>query len=772
MSKMYRLLPGILLLGSLAACNPTKNLPKGERLYTGAKVSVTGTSKKVASELDEELKALARPKPNSNFLGFRYGLFFWNLVDTPKKRGVRSFLKRKYGEPPVLASTVNLEKNRAVMQSRLFNRGYFQGVVTAAADSNNKKQMMKAVYTAMPGARYFIREIHYPEGKDSLNANLQRAGKRRSLLKPGDPYDLDIIKAERTRIDSRLKQRGFYYFNPESLLIKADSAVGDHKVDLDLVVKDDATPRSLEQFRIRHITVYPNFDFEESIRGDTSGDHEVAVKTKEGYYISDPQQRYKPSVFNRTLTFHPNELYNRRDHNSSLNRLVTLGTFKYVKADFKDADTPGNFLDVDYYATPFPRKTLRADIIGLTRSNNSTGSQLSLSWQHRNFLRGAEQLNTSVFLGLESQIFGQQNVAVIRYGARASLSFPRIISPIHLNTKGEYVPQTRITLGFEHFERADQYSLNTITGQYGYSWKPEIRKEHQITLLNINLVDSSRVTDSFRELIAFNPVLQRSITRQLIIGSIYNYNFNTNARPNRNRHNYYFNGNFEAAGNLLGLLTGASSGKKEVKIANIPFSQYVRVEAEGRHYWRINNSKPESDITLVSRLLAGVGYAYGNRPDLPFIKQFFSGGVNSVRAFRARSIGPGTYAGGSYSANGITYLADQPGDIRFEANTELRFPIYSIVKGALFIDAGNVWAMRKDSTRPGAEFTPGFLSQLAVGAGVGFRFDISFLIVRADVAFPLRNPAISTNQTPGLPAANFSALKSNYVLNLAIGYPF
>ncbi len=760
------------MLTGLAACNPTRKLAPGQRLYTGAKVEVEGVSKKEKKALSGELKALARPKPNRSLLGFRYGLFFWNLGDTSKKKGVAAWLRRKYGEEPVLASSVNLAKNSEVMQSRLFNRGYFQGSVSGEADTSQKGKYMKAVYTAVPGDRYYIREVRYPEGTDSLSVHIQRATNRRRLLRKGNPYDLDVIKAERERIDQRLKEHGFYYFSPDVLLAEVDSTVGDHQVDIDMMVKEDATYRSLHQYRLRNISIYPNFDLEESLRGDTVGDYKTAKLTKDGYYVADPQNRFRDVVFNKTLVFHPNDLYNRSDHNSSLNRLVNLGVFKFVKAEFEDADTTANYLDVNYFATPFPRKTLGAEITALTRSDNSTGSQLSLSWQHRNLFRGAERLKITGFLGLEHQVFGQQNVSTIRYGGQADLSVPRIISPFRLNTSGDYVPETRFTLGYEHFARTDQYSLNTFTLQYGYIWKPEIRKEHKLTVVNVNVVDSSKVTDSFRKLLAFNPVLQRSITRQLIIGTIYNYNFNTNARTNRRRHNYYFNANADVAGNLLGLLTGTSSGNKEVKIKEIPFSQYVRGELEGRHYWRLNNSKPEQDITLVSRLLAGAGYAYGNRPDLPFIKQFFSGGTNSVRAFRARSVGPGTYAGATYTVNGIAYSADQPGDIRFEANTELRFPIYSFIKGAAFVDAGNVWAMRKDSTRPGAEFTSSFLSQLAVGAGVGLRFDISFLVIRADVATPLHRPWNSSNITPGFNFADPDYRRENIVLNLAIGYPF
>ena len=757
----------------LLSCNPTKKLRPGQRLYVGAKVQVDSLPKREAGDLAAELKLLARPKPNTSLFGIRYGIYFWNLVDTPKKRGVRSWLKRKYGEQPVLGSDVNLEKNREVMASRLFNRGYYRAVVDARADTPENNKFMTAVYTATPGPLYTIRNVRFPQGTDSLSTLIRRLS-RTSILKAGSPYNLDVIKGERARVDERLKNRGYFYFSPDALIIEVDSTVGENEVDLYVKIKEDWPQKALEAYRLRRITMYPNYDFEESLSGDTTGDVAAARQTKEGYFIADPENKYRDVVFSKTLVFKPGERYNRRDHNISLNRLVTLGTFKYVKAEFQDADTAGNFLDVNYYATPLPKKGFRAEITGLTRSNNSTGSQLSVSWRNRNLLRGAELFTVTAYGGLESQIYGQQSVATVRYGADLNLYVPRIISPFKINTKGAFVPQTRFGLGYEHFFRNDQYSLNSAKATYGYQWKPDILREQELTLLNINVVDSSNVTDSFRRLIAFNPTLQRSIQRQLIIGSIYNYNYNSNARPNRRKHNFYFNGNADVAGNLLGTVLGTSGGDKEVKFAGIPFSQYVRGELEGRHYWKLNNRKPEQDIILASRLLLGAGYAYGNRPDLPFIKQFFSGGVNSVRAFRARSIGPGTYYGGGVTNpnGGVVFLADQPGDIRFEANTELRFPIYSFFKGALFVDAGNVWTMRDDPARPGSKLTPQFLSQLAVGAGAGVRVDISFLVVRVDLATPLRKPYTLNPPEERFDFGNAEYRRQNLILNLAIGYPF
>jgi outer membrane protein assembly factor BamA len=768
-----------LSLLQLTACSPTRRIPNGERLYSGAKVDVHTDEKGEAKNIAADLKGLTRPKPNASLLGFRYKLYFWNLVDTPRGKGLRSFLRNKLGEPPVFASEVDLEKNSKVMQSRLQNTGYFQATVTGMIDTSaKKKKFAVARYDAVTGPRYKVRNIEYQTDSSDVSRSIRAMSRisRRSLIKPGVPYNLDVIKAERIRIDQILKNRGYYYFSPDDIIVDVDSTVGDNQVDMYVHVKDEAPESATQVFRIRHITVYPNYNIEDGALGDTTGDARYAIFTPEGYKIIDPEYRFRPVVFSRSLIFKPFELYNRRDHNTSLNRLVSMGTFKFVKATFEEADTTGNYLDATYYATPLAKKSVRAEITGLTRSNNATGSELTLSWRNRNAFKGAELLTLSAFIGAESQVYGQQNVSTIRYGGEANLFVPRVISPVRLNTSGDFVPQTRFTLGYEYFNRTDQYALNSFRAEYGYQWKNVIQEENRLTLVNLNLVDSSNVTDSFRRLIAANPTLQRSITRQLIIGSIYNYNFNSNARPNRRLLNYYFNANIDGSGNLLGLITGTSFGRNvPYEIGGVPFSQYIRVELEGRNYWRLSSSaRPAArDITLASRLIMGAGYAYGNTTEMPFIKEFFAGGVNSIRAFRARSVGPGTYFGGGYTDATKRFLADQPGDVRFEANAELRFPIFAIVKGAAFVDAGNVWTAREDPNRPGSKFTGQFLSQLAIGAGLGVRFDISFLVLRLDLATPIRKPWESVPPSP----LNFNFNSADYrrqnlVLNLAIGYPF
>ena len=748
-----------------ASCSFTKTLPPNETLYTGSTVKIaadSNTTKSERSVLSTELKSLIRPKPNAKFLGLRLKLGLYNLGND--KNFIGKFIRR-LGEPPVLTSQVSFEKNRGIMQNRLENRGYFKAQV--GFDTVSKHRKTSAVFTATPFVQYKIDSVVYPIDSTSLGLDIDTITKRRKLLRPGDPYDLDIIKGERTRLDTRLKDRGYYYFNPEYFIADVDSTVGGNKVNIYLKTKKNTPQRARERYYINDIYIHADYD----VNRDTTISRDSANFYK-GYYVIDPQKKFNPRVFERTLVFNPGDLYKRRDHNLSLNRLVNLGVYKFVKVSFDDVDTSDNKLNAYYYLTPLPKRSLRAEISGLQKSNNATGTELSVSYRNRNSFRGAELFTLTGFVGAETQIAGNQaRIGTKRFGVDANLYIPRVVGPVKFNTSGEYVPQTRINAGYEFFNRTSQYTLNSFKGSLGYVWKNALTNEHQLNLVQINYVEPLKITEDYKNEIAGNITLARAIERQFILGSMYNYNYNSNARPNRRRNNFYFNGNADASGNVLGLVTGANENNRKY-IFNAPFSQYVRGEAEGRYYLRFNRQK---ETVLATRMIAGVGYAYGNSTTMPFIKQFFIGGTNSIRAFRARSLGPGTYYGGNLATTNNSFLPDQPGDIKLEMNAELRAKLFSIVHGALFVDAGNIWTNKEDPQRPGSKFTGDFLNQFAVGAGFGLRFDITLLVLRADIAIPIRKPYLPNGPDWVFDQIEFKDKiwrRENLVFNLAIGYPF
>jgi outer membrane protein assembly factor BamA len=393
---------------------------------------------------------------------------------------------------------------------------------------------------------------------------------------------------------------------------------------------------------------------------------------------------------------------------------------------------------------------------------------LNVGWSNRNTFKGAELLNISVFGGLEVQLAGQnQGFDVYRVGTETNLIWPRFLTPFTINSSSGFVPRTKATLGYEYQNRAKLYSLNSFKASFGYLWKENVRKEHQLNVTDVSFVSPTHVTALYKEQMALNPSLNKVIEKQLIFGPTYSYTY-TNTMEMAKKNTIYFKGGLDLAGNITGLVSGANIKKGDtISVFKVPFSQYVKMEAEFRHYLKLGDRSQ-----LASRLIVGAGYPYGNSSELPFIKQFFIGGTNSLRAFRARSIGPGTY---NPATETNSFLPDQSGDMKLEVNTEFRTKIVSVVNGALFVDAGNIWLVNKNAEKPGSQFSGRFLNELAVGTGAGLRFDFSFLILRTDLAFPIRKPYLPEGQRWVLDQVSFGSgswRKENLVFNLAIGYPF
>ncbi len=750
-----------------ASCSNTRYLPKGESLYTGHEVKIKRDSmgKREAKSLQEDLSGLVRPRPNSRVLGLRVKLWLYNIAGKPKKeKGLRHWIRTKFGEPPVLASSVNLLKNEEILQNRLENRGYFHALVTG--DTTEKNRRVSAVYVAEPGPAYRIRGVQFPQDSSDLGRAIAGTAPG-TLLKPGKSYNLDVIQGERTRIDQLLKEQGFYYFRPEFLIARVDSTVGRHQVDLYMRVKPETPARAARIYTIDDIYIYPGF----SLNADTS--HRDGVEF-EGYHVIDSSRQFKPQVFSRTMFFKPGDVYNRREHNLALNRLVNLGTFKFVKNRFEEDNTTDSArLDVYYYLTPYRKKSIRAELFGTTKSNNSTGTQLNLNWRNRNALGQAEQLSITGYAASEVQVSGAQSgYNTFRLGAESTLSLPRFIIPFwDVNLAKEYVPRSLVNIGFEYLNRQRLYGINSYRGSLGYDWKETINKQHELYPVSINYVNATRVSQEFTDSVQNNPQLApsllKAIEEQFIVGSRYSYLYNNQAQVAR-KHHMYFNGTADVAGNVLGLVLGANGGGAPKELFNTVFSQYVRLDGDYRYYFETGRNSQ-----WANRVFAGFGLPYGNSRELPFIKQYFTGGSSSNRAFRARSVGPGTFRPDAASVR--NFLPEQSGDIKVELNSEYRAKLTGPVHGALFVDAGNIWLYNENPGKPGGRFSGDFLRELAVGAGVGIRIDITFLILRGDLATPLRKPWLPAGERWVFRDFNLKDRewrRENLIFNLAVGYPF
>lgn len=761
----------------LNSCSNTKFLQEGQLLYTGAEVNIKNDTltKKEKANLAEALEDQLRPKPNSSFLGLRPQLYIYNITKEPKKdKGLRHWLKYRIGEKPVLLSDVDRKFNEDIIVNYSENKGFFNARATSDTISKNKKA--KVIYTLTPGARYMISNVNFPVDSTVINSEIQSI-KSESLLKAGNPFDLDVIKAERERIDEHLKNRGFYYFSPDNIIVQADSTVlKEPKVELFVKLKNNTPQLAKEPFTINKTIVFPDYNIDDVKVGKYGIPYATdSVEVQDDLYIVDPEKKFNPRIFNRALYFNKGDLYNRKDHNLSLNRLISLGVFKFVKNEFVVSDSLNNQFDAYYLLTPRPFQSLRLETLGKTSSANYTGGEVNLNWTHRNLFRGAEQLKASIYGAFDVQIGGPKDANnIIRVGANAQLSIPRIVAPFRFRSSSAYVPRTNFDVGYEYLSRTQLYTLHNFTGSFGYLWKENERKEHNLKVLDVTVVAPQNVSDKYLQQIKGDPVngimpnpsLQRVIDKQLIFGPTYTYTYTNTMLPKKNT--MYYKGSVELAGTLAGILSGADAkAGNQKELFNIPFSQYAKMEHDFRYYRKVGDKS-----SFASRIIAGIGYPYGNSTTIPYVKQFFVGGSNSIRAFRARTLGPGSYDPGVQNAS---FFFDQSGDIKLELNAEYRANLYKFLNAALFADAGNVWLVNEDPERPGGKFSKEFVKEIAVGAGVGLRLDFNILLLRLDLAMPLRVPYLEEGDRWTFDRIDFGDRnwrRDNLILNIAIGYPF
>jgi len=763
MKKQIRPILFLLACFVLVACSTTKRIPGGQYLYTGAEIKINpDSSQRITDQkqVKKDLESRTRPRINKSILGIKFKLLLYNIYGkSTKPKGFKNWVSTKLGEPPVLLSEVSLKNNEAVLGSYLISQGYLQGIVTGDTVLNGKKG--KAIYTAITNNRYKLNKISFPADTDNLT-KIIIDNKDKTLLKPGNFYDLDVFKRERERIDNDLKEQGYFYFNPDFFILQVDSTIGHHLVNVYLKVKNTTPEVSLKPYTIKDINIYPNY----TLLKDSILQAAIPLKYND-FDIYDTEKTFKPKVFNRLIFFKKGELYNRTDHSQSLNRLVNIGVFQDVRAEFLPLDSNKNDqLDLNIYLTPLQKNSLSFSVLGTSKSNNFIGSEAKITQTTRNLFHAGEQLDISLRGGFETQVKGTaQKQNSYSLSAEAKLSFPRLIVPFfNFDATNAYIPRTIASLSYQLLNRGSLYSLSAFKGEFGYTFKENKYKEHVLNPISLSFVKPNINKDKRDSLFTANPAFHYTLQKQFLIGSNYNFTL-TNQMEEEKRNNIYFLGSIESSGNISGLFTPKDEmGHKS--LLNVPLAQFVRTEIDFRDYFKINPS-----LKWANRLDIGYGYAYGNSTSLPFVRQFFAGGSNDIRAFAARTLGPGSYKVPSNLA-----FADQGGDIKIMLNSELRFPIVSILQGAAFVDAGNIWLRKEDPRRAGSGFKlKNVLNEMAIGTGLGMRVDAKILVVRLDVALPIRKPYLPEGQRWVIDDLNFSNSqwrKENLIFNIGIGYPF
>lgn len=769
----------------LNSCTISRYLPDGESFYSGAEVRMEADSlaHKIQIEATKAaIEELIRPVPNSTLLGRPYRVGLYYLLGEPKKeKSFRGWFRKRFGEAPVLASRRALTTNSNVIVNYLNNEGYFRASVTSELVEKNHRA--KALYNVQLPHRYTFGNVQYVAKDSSIFAQYFRDAAASSLLKTGLPYQLSLIEAERSRIERTLKREGFYFFRPDHLIVKADTNLGNHQVNLSVMLKPDVAQVVLKPYTIHNVYVIADND-------QPRGDSLVTAQLQRGLRVVGFHDDYRARVFADAISFRRGVRYDSRQQDISLTRLVNLKNFKFVKNRFELLPRSDSaLLDVYYYLTPLKRKSVRFEVSAVTKSNNLAGSQGNLTWMHRNAFRGAEMLRFAASAGLDVQVGGQRNTNIndfYRTNFEGELSFPRFVLPFYRMNPAvnQTLPRTTLSVGYEELTRRELYTQTSVRLNWGYVWRRNVEVEHTLTPVAVNVIRPRNIngeaflrllTDPFakpQDLVRYFRILETP----LILGMNYNISYTPTPKTTGHKHRWVLTAGIDAAGNAAGLLTKREEVNTDVyarKVFNTVFEQYGRFDADLRYFYDVSHK-----LRWANRFLVGVGIPYGNSLALPQFKQYFAGGSNGLRAFRARALGPGSYAPDSVTLGTFGY--NSFGDVRLELNTELRLKLNPYVEGGLFVDAGNIWIYR-DFEQSGylpeekAAFSAEFYKQMAVGAGLGIRLTLPFVLLRIDLATPLRKPWLAEGDRWVFDKTQFGNAdwrRNNLILNLAVGYSF
>ncbi len=753
------------LLGG--GCSTTAKLGKDEILYNGMKLDLhPAKGEKLPSEMVSDLTSAVNVKPNNPWpilspyvrSPFPYGLWLYNNWNDSAK-GIKGWIYRKFAEAPVLVEDARPETRLKMLKSILDDNGYFGSTAKYSLQYAKNPKKAKIIYDVDVTEPYLIDSIEYIHDGTKLGGYIDSLTKRSKYLVKGERFCVDSLSAERTRIANSLRNRGYYYFRPEYIEYLADSLITPKHIAIRVSLADNVPSIAKLQYRTGKITTYV---LRRSMLNPGIPD---TIPTEKGDLIFFRPGRLRKNVIPSCITFHPGRLFSVFNMDRTQARLSRLGMFGNIQLQPVPADTtPENpVMDLNIYCQ-FDRPmeaTVEANVV--SKSNSYLGPGLVFGVTNNNTFGGGEKLSVQVNANYEWQT-GRNKGSVFNsyeFGLNGSLAFPRLLAPKFIRRTERELNWTTVSLGVDIMNRPHYFKLADFHAGITYEWHPTRNTLNQLTLFKITYNKLMHTTAEFDSVMAANPAVALSFQSQYIPQLSYTYTIDKFLERDR-MNGINFTATFTEAGNVFDGIYRLCGVNGEKKLFGTPFSQFVKGQAQLVYSRRLIRG---ADQWLVSRVLIGAAHAYGNSSVVPYSEQFYIGGANSIRAFTVRSLGPGSYRPPEDLKNGYF---DQTGTFKFELNSEYRFPIISVLHGAAFVDAGNIWLMKNDPNRPGGLLqAKSFLKDLALGTGVGLRVDIGMMVIRGDLGYGLHAPYYNgTNHYFNI------AFKHAFAFHLAIGYPF
>lgn len=778
LSRLWKGVMGVLGMVLFASCSETASVPDGDQLYTGQrKIKYENyAANDHFNTTQEEVEAALATEPNGAILGssyyrspFPYRLWIYNAFHKSDD-GLGKWVRKTFGKAPVLMSNVNPRLRSQVARELLRARGYFGSYVNYDILKNSNPKKAKIGYTVNFGDLTTIDTLTY-ENFPVEAQQLIDSMSTESLVHKGDPFDVSTLEAERTRVSTLLRNNGYFYYQPSYATYLADTLAAVNKAQVKLQYADSLPSQIGRKWYIGHINLEMRRNAMQQL---------TDTVTRRDYTIVYTGKRtpIRAGVIARDLKMRPGKLYSYNTYQQSINTLTSKGLFSRVDLGFAPRDTSAacDTLDLTLncvFDKPYDF-SIEANVVGKTTGR--VGPGLVMSVVRRNAFRGGEKLSVNLKGSYEWQTGHRADGTSSKfnsyeYGADVSLEMPRLLFVDRLMERvrakrwlsgqklkpNNTVSNTLIKASSDVLNRSGYFKRHIVSGELTYTIQPAPNRVHQFSPLILQYEYMQKQTDAFKEIVNQSPYLLISMADQFVPKMRYTFTYQSRSTL---RNPIYWQVSVSEASNLLSLgylACGEKWNEKGKTMFKNPYAQFLKVETDYRKTWQVSDHSQ-----LVGHVNAGVIWSYGNASAAPYSEQFYVGGANSIRAFNVRSIGPGRY----YTNQSRLSYMDQTGDIKFQANVEYRPRLFGNLYGALFVDAGNVWAMRDDGYREGSKLQmKNLLKDMALGTGVGIRYDLEFFVLRLDWGIGIHVPYKSGFY-------NMNSFKDSQSLHFAIGYPF
>jgi len=765
----FQFLIGLLFL---ASCHTSKYIPEGEYLLN--KVTVRSDDGKLNNK---ELSGYVRQKPNKKILGFaRFHMGLYNLSNPEKNNWFHKWL-RNIGEEPVIYRPELTRMTKEQLDIFLINKGFHHGAIVDSVEYHKGKAYIH--YRVITGEPFIISELDWTNKEYVPDENIRRILSDDSinrLVYPGMRYDKDILRQERLRISEKLSNLGYYGFSKEYIYYEADTLSETKEVKLKLGIQNPVSPDSYTDtldyhpvYMIRNINIVGDFAPKEYMQDPARYfESSDTISYDNIDLIYNTRLPVRKNLLHSSVYFHKGDVFSKTAVDKTYQAFQGLRNFKttnirFIPGEINEADslTP---LDCQIELSPSVKQRYDVALEG-THSSGNLGLAGNLIYRHRNLFYGAEDFELKFkgaieFLANTVSDFNR----MIEFGVNARLDVPQFWLPIKAEgLQQKFTPRTALNISYNYQQRPD-FTRTIATASFGYTWKSGIRKLHEINIVDLNYVNVTNMSEAFYQVIK-GKYIESSYQSHVVPALNYSLTFSSQSL-NKDKDFVFLRIRPEMAGNLFTAgyrVAGKEKPDKGYVFFDTPYAQYMMADFDLRYYKMFNDAN-----RLVFRVFAGAGLPYGNANALPFEKKFFSGGSNGIRAWQVRSLGPGSYR---LPDEMKTQYPNQLGDIKLEANAEYRFDLFWQLKAAIFLDAGNIWAISTADDREGAIFNSGSIfKDIAVGTGLGMRLDLSFVIIRLDLGAKIRDPAFAAGLR-WLPDYG-SYFREGLVLNFAIGYPF